>query len=46
MKQKRFYTEKLENEMQSDAQLLKEIEDHQRKERLKKYYGKKYYGKP
>ena len=46
MKQKRFYTEKLENEMQSDAQLLKEIEDYQRKERLKKYYGKKYYGKP
>ena len=46
MKQKRFWTQKLENELQSDAQLLKEIEEYKRKERLKKYYGNKYYGKP
>ena len=32
--------------MQSIEQLKKEIADHERKERLKKYYGKKYYGKP
>lgn len=35
-----------ENNMQSDEQLLKEIEEYKRKERLKKYYGNKYYGKP
>ena len=46
MKQKRFWTQKLENELQSDAQLLKEIAEYKRKERLKKYYGNKYYGKP
>lgn len=46
MKQKRFWTQKQENEMQSDGQLKKEIEEYKRKERLKKYYGKKYYGRP
>jgi hypothetical protein len=46
MKQKRFWTQKTENEMQSYDQLKKEISEHERKERLKKHYGKKYYGKP
>jgi hypothetical protein len=46
MKHKRFYTQREENKMQSDEQLLKEIAEYKRKERLKKYYGKKYYGKP
>lgn len=32
--------------MQSDEQLKKEIAEHERKEKLKKYYGNKYYGKP
>jgi hypothetical protein len=46
MKQKRFWTQKIENDAQSDEQLLKEIAEYKRKERLKKYYGDKYYGKP
>lgn len=46
MKHKRFWTQRVENQMQSDEQLKKEIEDHERKEKLKKYYGNKYFGKP
>ena len=45
MKQKKWHTQKKENNMQSDEQLKKEIAEYKRKERLKKYYGKKYYGK-
>jgi hypothetical protein len=46
MKQKKWYTQKKENDTQNDEQLKKEIAEYKRKERLKKYYGKKYYGKP
>jgi hypothetical protein len=46
MQQKRWWTQKQENKMQSDEQLRKEIAAHESKERLKKYYGDKYRGKP
>ena len=36
MKQKRFWTEKIENQAQGDEQLLKEIAEYKEKEALKK----------
>jgi hypothetical protein len=41
MKQKRFYSRKQENEMQSDEQLFKEIAEYKEKEKLKKPTKKK-----